>query len=609
MASAVGGRAYERAPEYATRQIRLPPCAAEPQPIPSSDAHFRLAVVCMTKRPMNFETWLQYHRDVVGVRRFYLRVEDTEWLDKLLSREPWDECVDVTYAQCTLRDWKDQTARQQEHVKLTIIKARAEGMTHLLHVDDDELLYCAQGGTALRDAALAAGPERNDLHALTIEALVPSSDCSNPFRDARVFRHNVKDFCSYGANAMGSTGKSIGVLAHEGLAMAGPHHFWSWSWNDYVATGAAALEKDDLETRDSATQLVLPPSIGVIVHYESCAYTKWLDKFTDYARRLRTEGSAPISEARRFNNFYQKSIHACAQRMDALASAKGGDAYGLDSLIGHYSASDAEEFCRDFWRSHKVEPPGLPEPRGVHRIDNLEDAGLTLMAPLAGGLPLLEAAKPDGDGAPARSVLEHPRSRRWRITHETHCWVREAPVLNSKRLDLRPPGDIVEVNAELDGEGGERWVRLAQAFANSTSGFMLIDGSSYGFGKLLEPLNDESPATLERKTPIAASPPPSTRSRPQAAPQQMSAPPHAPPSLIDVLVHAGIADGVASSYPAKLRDASDGAIGDLVSELTCSTEELGAACRRAKLPMGHRLGIVNALGKLRRAAGHIDVRC
>ena len=204
-----------------------------------------------------------------------------------------------------------------------------------------------------------------------------------------------------------------------------------------------------------------------------------------------------------------------------------------------------------------------------------------------------------------RSVLEHPRSRRWRITHETHCWVREAPVLNSKRLDLRPPGDIVEVSAELDGEGGERWVRLALAFANSTSGFMLIDGSSYGFGKLLEPLNDESPATLERKTPIAASPPPSTRSRPQAAPQQMSAPPHAPPSLIDVLVHAGIADGVASSYPAKLRDASDGAIGDLVSELTCSTEELGAACRRAKLPMGHRLGIVNALGKLRRAAGHI----
>ena len=40
------------------------------------------------KLSMCFETWLVYHRDVLGVERFYLRVEDTPALEELLSSPP-----------------------------------------------------------------------------------------------------------------------------------------------------------------------------------------------------------------------------------------------------------------------------------------------------------------------------------------------------------------------------------------------------------------------------------------------------------------------------------------------------------------------------------------
>ena len=121
----------------------------------------------------------------------------------------------------------DETERQQQHVYRSTKAARLDGITHLLHIDDDELLVCPRGSDALRRIALEAGPEKADLHCLNIEALVPiESDvsCANPFREARAFRYQSKDFCSYGTDES-CTGKSIGVLSHEGLSMDGPHHF------------------------------------------------------------------------------------------------------------------------------------------------------------------------------------------------------------------------------------------------------------------------------------------------------------------------------------------------------------------------------------------------
>ncbi len=142
------------------------------------DTPVRIAIACMTKRPANFESWLSYHREVVGVERFYLRVEDTPWLERAFREPPWRDCVRATFAASTVRDWTKQTQRQTSHVSSSIREAAKDGMTHLLHIDDDEILFCAHGREALRRAIRAAGPTKADLHALTIEALSPSLSCS-----------------------------------------------------------------------------------------------------------------------------------------------------------------------------------------------------------------------------------------------------------------------------------------------------------------------------------------------------------------------------------------------------------------------------------------------
>lgn len=73
-------------PTYAGKTHRAPPtrdrrnsrglvASLVPQArAPSLEA--KIAVVCMTKQPIAFETWLEHHTRL-GVMAFYIRVEDT----------------------------------------------------------------------------------------------------------------------------------------------------------------------------------------------------------------------------------------------------------------------------------------------------------------------------------------------------------------------------------------------------------------------------------------------------------------------------------------------------------------------------------------------------
>ena len=92
-------------------------------------------------RALNLVGWLRHHRDQIGVRRFYIRVEETPELAAILAAPEWQSCVHATFAVGkTDRDnGGAQCARQDAHVQWAIIDARRHGCTHLLHCDDDEL--------------------------------------------------------------------------------------------------------------------------------------------------------------------------------------------------------------------------------------------------------------------------------------------------------------------------------------------------------------------------------------------------------------------------------------------------------------------------------------
>ena len=215
-----------------------------------------LAIVSTMKQPANLFTWLAYHRERCGVARFYLRLEDSAELRGPLSTPPWDCCVACTFAESAAPDVDHQMNRQQAFVDATIIHARADGMSHLLHIDDDELLYCHRGVEALHLLFAAAPPTAFDLHLYNMEALHASAASEDPFRAAVAFRHRRADFGAY------SNGKSIGVLAHEKCVCApGVHHF--------------ATDVDET--------VQVPAPVGVILHYESATYTRWRAKFMPYA--------------------------------------------------------------------------------------------------------------------------------------------------------------------------------------------------------------------------------------------------------------------------------------------------------------------------------------
>lgn len=248
-------------------------------PAPRPGPTVRLCVATMTKAPLAFGTWLSYYRERLGVEHFFVRAEDSPEVGRAVSRLAW------TDARVTLSDstgspaYFSQMERQAAHVDGSMAAARALGMTHLLHVDDDELLYCPAGLEAFHDA-LRQG--RTNIRVQNIEAVYKKSECGDPFRSVRTFCTRPASFTAY------ANGKAIAALSDPDVVSQGPHSFSGPSSN-------------------------MPPYAAVVLHYESSCVRRWRAKFRAYASDTPDacrEGRIPFP-------FYCESI--AAQR------AAGGD--------------------------------------------------------------------------------------------------------------------------------------------------------------------------------------------------------------------------------------------------------------------------------------------
>jgi hypothetical protein len=206
----------------------------------------RLGVVVMTKKPLGFQTWLAHHRKN-GVEHFFVRVENTPELCAALKDAP-----DVTFEESVGRQsYGSQMERQTRHVIESIRASRTRGLTHLLHIDDDELLFCPNGMDWFYSHLCAT--RASCLRLNNMEAVYDSSNCVDPFRTTTRFRKRPWEFGAY------TNGKSIGNLADPELSTEGPHTF----------TGSTT----DLDSH-----------VAVVLHYESACIERWRSKFEAYAR-------------------------------------------------------------------------------------------------------------------------------------------------------------------------------------------------------------------------------------------------------------------------------------------------------------------------------------
>jgi hypothetical protein len=310
-----------------------------------------VAVVSMVKSPANFETWLSHHHQTLGVQRFYIRVEDTPALEPLLSSPPWNTLVEATFSSANERDYFEQMDRQSAHIARAIPAARAAGFTHLLHIDDDELIHCAAGAPALMRELASADPSRPDLHLHNVEALLPSPNCANPFTQARAFRHHPTKYCSY------TNGKSFGRLSAAGLRSHGPHHFRS-------AGGAGGAQANVTHT--------IPAGVAVVLHFESATYAKWRTKYIDLARR---HGATPDVFSRVPFRFYRESFDGAL----ALLRAEAAVAHG--ALGAERARASAEEDAFNIWCRWKLEPHGLPVTPPLGQPPIVLTSGVTLLSP------------------------------------------------------------------------------------------------------------------------------------------------------------------------------------------------------------------------------------
>lgn len=228
-------------------------------------------------RSLPGDTWLTHHRNI-GVRHFYLSVE----MGSPTSMVPKDVTIYIrNNAPYGYAFWTDQEA----HVNTVLSDARAHGVTHLLHIDDDELLYFPEGRASF-DARVRHIDSARTIVVTNVEAVAPYPHVTSPFEECFFFRTDPSTFTAY------TNGKSIGVLSHRDIRGDGAHRF----------RGTAFLDE----------------SVALILHYESMVVDDWRQKFARIARVRAETGENTTIQFR----FYTDSLRA-VDRPDALETWRG----------------------------------------------------------------------------------------------------------------------------------------------------------------------------------------------------------------------------------------------------------------------------------------------
>ena len=170
-------------------------------------------------------------------------------------------------------------------------------------------------------------------------AVLPSSCCCvSPFREATAFRHRPAEYVAH------CNGKSFGRLSAPSLRANGPHHF-----------RAADCSKHSI-----------PPSVAVVLHYESVTFEQWKLKYTDLAAR---HGDADEVLDQIASRYYRESIRVVSAGLRARAQCDG------------FAQAEAEARAFALWQEYKLAPPQLPP--ATDRPLILRSRGITILNPFA----------------------------------------------------------------------------------------------------------------------------------------------------------------------------------------------------------------------------------
>jgi hypothetical protein len=244
----------------------------------------RVAIVSLTRQPVDFSVWVDYHLRVVGVDCFFVQVEDTPSLETEYADHPRVHVY--PYRRDHRNDdgnqYVDLQRRQVVFIQRVLEDARSMGIDYLLHIDDDELLHVSprfqhRVAELVEGLGLEARPE-TDIHFQNVEAVYDDSRGDDD--GGRCFRATTFVDCRKGMCRSYANGKSMGRVSNRRVRPHGPHHF-------------------------SGATFHVPRDDACILHFDSCTVHRWRAKFQNLAEKTSPEDTIKIPFP-----YYRESIEA-----------------------------------------------------------------------------------------------------------------------------------------------------------------------------------------------------------------------------------------------------------------------------------------------------------
>ena len=234
-----------------------------------------IAIVSMMKAPKNLDTWLKHHRDM-GIRRFYIRLEDTPNLESSLRNMP---DVNLQIGKSTgQNEYTEIQVRQRIFMNDSIQMAKKHGMAWIIHIDSDELLMGDLNEIRQLPENVRTFWMQNE--EAKYDKIPRSND--NCFAASKFYNCAIhKEQCvSYG------NGKGGGRAADD-VQEFGPHRFKSTR----------------ILSREAKVNII-------VQHYESCDFEIYKNKYKQLANQDEdTRDKIPF-------NYYKESIDAAKEPGD-----------------------------------------------------------------------------------------------------------------------------------------------------------------------------------------------------------------------------------------------------------------------------------------------------
>jgi len=280
-----------------------------------------VAIVLLSRHPPNLHRWLSYHVNYMGVEHVFMLVEDTLTFSRMWQSLPAALQSHVTVWQGSAPapdrdqrpadDYESLQARQLRTMASAKVVAADMGISWLIHIDDDELLYAPVQRSV--GSILASMPSGFDQAFIpNVEAVYPSAEIKSCFSETRQINVNPATFVSY------ANGKAAVRVSNPDAIPAGPH-MWKASSNQDIPS----------------IQMTQEPfgSPLMVVHFESCPFARWEDKYWEL-------GNTSPQKIRNIPfRFYKESIRRMQRCRGKGQNAPDCSLAALRRLWAHWKTS------------------------------------------------------------------------------------------------------------------------------------------------------------------------------------------------------------------------------------------------------------------------------